>query len=503
MAQDISLLGATYLGVPSVTLPKSGGGTASFTDVTDTTATASDVAAGKYFYTAAGVKTEGTASGGGGAISVVDTTDAAGGTIRTITAVDISDTTAIASDVASGKYFYTAAGVKTEGTASGGGGGGGDMSDPIRFFGYDGTLVASYTAVPGSLPSVPTHTGLKNGTWNHTLAEVTTQFNAMGTCDVGANYMTESEDSEIDIVLYDGRLDPYLSFAVNGTVEVDWGDNTTPETVTGTSLTSRIGVPHSYASKGAYTIKLHVVSGSMAFYASSTYPLLNKNSSTSYQNYVYSNAVKSVRVGNNTNIGTYAFTNCYSLESVSLPSGLTAIGSTAFRYCYSLRSISLPSTVTTIGNSAFRDCNALESFCLPSGLTSTGTYLVSDSHIIRRVSLPSGLTGALETATFNNCYGLESVTIPSGVTTLGNSCFSYCYRLSNITIPSGVTSIGNSAFANCYGMAEYHVKPTTPPTLGTTVFSNISSDCKIYVPSASLSDYQTAWSAYASYLVGE
>lgn len=62
-------------------------------------------------------------SGGGTpAISVVDTTDTAGGTIRTITALDISDTTAIASDVASGKYFYTAAGVKTQGTASGGGG---------------------------------------------------------------------------------------------------------------------------------------------------------------------------------------------------------------------------------------------------------------------------------------------------------------------------------------------------------------------------------------------
>lgn len=62
-------------------------------------------------------------SGGGtGAISIVDTPDAAGGTVRTITATDISDTTAVAGDVAQGKYFYTAAGVKTAGTASGGGG---------------------------------------------------------------------------------------------------------------------------------------------------------------------------------------------------------------------------------------------------------------------------------------------------------------------------------------------------------------------------------------------
>ena len=66
MSQNITLLGASYSAVPAITLPKTGGGTATFTDVTDTTATASDVAQGKYFYTSAGVRTAGTASGGGG-----------------------------------------------------------------------------------------------------------------------------------------------------------------------------------------------------------------------------------------------------------------------------------------------------------------------------------------------------------------------------------------------------------------------------------------------------
>ena len=66
MSQTISLLGATYPDVPAVQLPKSPSGTATFTDVTDTTAAASDVASGKYFYTAAGVRTQGTSSGGGG-----------------------------------------------------------------------------------------------------------------------------------------------------------------------------------------------------------------------------------------------------------------------------------------------------------------------------------------------------------------------------------------------------------------------------------------------------
>lgn len=65
MSQNISLLNAVYSNVPAVQLPKQGGGTATFTDVTDTTATAADVAQGKYFYTASGTRTQGTSSGGG------------------------------------------------------------------------------------------------------------------------------------------------------------------------------------------------------------------------------------------------------------------------------------------------------------------------------------------------------------------------------------------------------------------------------------------------------
>lgn len=76
-------------------------------------------------------------SGGTSAISVVDTIDSHGGTIREITALDISDTTAVASDVAQGKYFYTSAGVKTAGTATGGGTGGNVWQDSQGFVHLD------------------------------------------------------------------------------------------------------------------------------------------------------------------------------------------------------------------------------------------------------------------------------------------------------------------------------------------------------------------------------
>lgn len=121
MAQNITLLGATYNDVPAVELPKSGGGTASFTDVTGTTAIAGDVAQGKYFFTASGVLTLGTNTGGGGsAIVINDTTDPiAGGTIREITAVSLAGDTVQASKMFSGYTAHDSLGTPITGTFTG------------------------------------------------------------------------------------------------------------------------------------------------------------------------------------------------------------------------------------------------------------------------------------------------------------------------------------------------------------------------------------------------
>jgi len=101
---------------------------------------------------------------------------------------------------------------------------------------------------------------------------------------------------------------------------------------------------------------------------------------------------------------------------------------------------------------------------------------------------------------------LQSVSIPSTVETIGNNAFYNCYSLSTLTIPAAVTSIGTGAFSSCYGLKEIHFLSTTPPTItNTNVFSNLPSDCIIYVPSASLNTYKTAnyWSTYASQMQGE
>lgn len=60
MAQNVTVAGASYPDVPSVILPKTGGGSATFIDPSVTTATASDVASGKVFIAADGTQTTGT-----------------------------------------------------------------------------------------------------------------------------------------------------------------------------------------------------------------------------------------------------------------------------------------------------------------------------------------------------------------------------------------------------------------------------------------------------------
>lgn len=78
------------------------------------------------------------------------------------TLIDISNTTAAAADVASGKYFYTAAGVRTAGTNSGGGG----TSKNVQIAsGVNRASTTSYVAVDGQALTVA-KTGIYDVYWN-------------------------------------------------------------------------------------------------------------------------------------------------------------------------------------------------------------------------------------------------------------------------------------------------------------------------------------------------
>ena len=422
------------------------------------------------------------------------------------TLMTVNDTTAVAADVAQGKVFTAVDGTKTTGTASSGSA----PQKQVNFIDYDGTILYSYTAQEANalsaLPANPSHSGLTAQGWNWTLQEIKAQLTAMpdGPVWVGQMYITASGDTEIDVKMLEGRLSPILTIAVNGTVTVDWGDNTTADTVTGSSLTTRQAPSHTYAAPGDYTIKIHVVSGSFSFYGSSSYLLLRKNENST-ENQVYSQCVQSIRLGSGiTSIGYYAFYYCRKLAYITMPSTVTSISDRAFYSCTSLASITIPDGVTSIGSYAFNACTSLLFVAIPPSVTSVSTYAFVGCSIIVSVVFSGNIT-SIENYTFQNGHNLASIILPSTVTSIGISAFQACYGLVSLTIPSTVTSIGNNAFNTCAGMKECHIKPTSVPTLGTTVFAGISSDCVIYVPTASLDSYKTAtnWSTYASYMQGE
>lgn len=64
MAQNVIINGVTYSNVPSVQIPKSGGGTAEFFDTSSADATAADVLTGKKYYIGSGEATGSMANNG-------------------------------------------------------------------------------------------------------------------------------------------------------------------------------------------------------------------------------------------------------------------------------------------------------------------------------------------------------------------------------------------------------------------------------------------------------
>ena len=358
----------------------------------------------------------------------------------------------------------------------------------ITFYDYDGTIVTSWTleelATKTALPDYPSHNGLTCQGWNWSLAGLKTTNRKM---NVGAMYITDDGKTRIYIRLEEGRISPMLGVCPNGTVTVDWGDGTTPDTLTGTDVTTVKWTPnHAYAVPGEYVIKL-TVDGTMGFYGefslTSASAILRYSSSDDNRNYVYRSSVQKIEIGNGiTSIDGSSFYSCYSLASITIPNSITSIKESTFYSCYSLTSITIPDSVTNIGNSIFNSCYSLASITIPNGITSVGD------------------------SAFHNCRSLASITIPNGITSVGDSIFNNCYSLASITIPNGITSVGDSAFKNCRGVVFYDFTAcTTVPTLAsTTAFTGIPADCKIRVPAALVNAWKAAtnWATYADHIVG-
>jgi hypothetical protein len=198
-------------------------------------------------------------------------------------------------------------------------------------------------------------------------------------------------------------------------------------------------------------------------------------------------------------IDDYAFEECYTLKSVTIPGSVTSIGQSAFYNCFNLTNIAvnaanpnyasaggvlfdktmttliecpggltgsyaIPSSVTVIGDSAFRQCYYLTSVTMGNNVTSIGDGAFVD---VGLTSLAIG--GGVSTigdAAFYGCVNLTSLTIPNHVTSIGSETFDSCYNLTNVVIGSGVTDIGTYAFAYCLSLHQAYFQGNAPTVDG-------------------------------------
>jgi hypothetical protein len=403
------------------------------------------------------------------------------------------------------------------------------MESDINFYDYDGTLLYAWTlaelAGKTALPDLPTRAGLTCQGWNWTLPEI----KALGRkVQVGANYITDDGKTRLYITIPDvvstGTIPLcFLQTVANG-VTVDWGDGSAAQTFAGTG---EIQTTHQFTA-GDHIITLAVADGCTL--------TLGRNATVRNVLGPYGPAkravisvLKRVEIGKNvSSLGSYGFTQCGQLRTITVPTSVTSVGANTFEACgslkafvvpkdctisevssfyanYSLQMISIPSGVKKIGRYLLRNSNSLPHITFPNSVTEILGYVMANCQSIDEIIIPDTVT-SLSGYTFDTCLTAQKLVIGSGITTIPNNFASTCYSLIRIDFPAGITSIGASAFANCQGVLWYNFTYCTAvPTLANAnAFTNINANCKIQVPAALVDEWKAAtnWATYADHIEG-
>ena len=172
-----------------------------------------------------------------------------------------------------------------------------------------------------------------------------------------------------------------------------------------------------------------------------------------------------VTMGNGvTSIGQCAFYSCSHLKAVTLPSSLTEIKNNAFQST-NLNGIIIPASVTNIGDWAFRDCYSLaniriedssNALSIIAGYYSPFSAYNAYAYITERnVYIGRNLTLSETSSVFD---GITSVEFGPNVTTINQSMFYQATNLSSATIGSGVTTIGDQAFLGCSKLTSVNIR---------------------------------------------
>ena len=191
-----------------------------------------------------------------------------------------------------------------------------------------------------------------------------------------------------------------------------------------------------------------------------------------------------------TEISYCTFYGCSGLTSLTLPAGITKIDVSALVGCSGLTSLTLPAGITEIGSFAFRGCSGLTSLTLPAGITEIGQGAFFDCSGLTSLTLPAGIT-EIGCEAFWGCSGLTSLTLPAGITKISAGAFQFCSGLTSLNLPAGVTWIGDGAFSYCSGLTSIYVYPEKVPKIGSNAFERVDAKkCTLYVPMGTRDDYR-------------
>lgn len=138
-----------------------------------------------------------------------------------------------------------------------------NSEDKIKFIDYDGTLLYQYTLEEFNqlteLPPLPSREeeGLICQGWNWSLEGLKALGRSM---IVGASYITDDGSTKLYIKLGYGRKCLRVGLAVNGSVQVDWGDGSPYSTLTSNNLSDPVYTDlHDYGSFDANTPNDYVI----------------------------------------------------------------------------------------------------------------------------------------------------------------------------------------------------------------------------------------------------